>query len=550
MKEIVFSFFLLFFVSTCLTAQEIGANYNENIDYPITEIEMLRHADITWVRGFINISNHFLEKKDGVIAGVKEDAIRRHGPTLKFVQARKALGDQVKFILSFKITFRDYTHIVPKVGTPEIEHVFSAAKLVLETYGMGDNVDIVVMGNEPMYENINTPFTNQTDEDGADYEAFLNEFANRLAAWKKEKGWNFEIFGGSLNRVSELTNRKTIPAVVNVVNNNPNVSGLDLHIHAQYVHQAENDLKRMRNEFKVNKKIISTEFSMVRALNPHVADQLGSWGTSHGYSNTMKIYEYLNMAAEKAAAGTPVSPEEFADLFNSFSWYPKNWYATFYEKFRKYDVYAITGRFSVVPGGSRAVYTEDTEMWELGSIFMSRYLGIDENGYHRPSLLLYPDFIAAQNSLPVTCFVEGQGDIFLQLRESAASSAKRIVIKTDGGSDRTVNLTGDTDYILIDGLLPGTLYNLSLIKEDGSLMWQREVRTKTRAGDFPLLKYQKAGRYNLVQILNLPDDALSFELLLDGQKIGQVNRNLDGSVLSAKITYADSSIEVLSTKVD
>ena len=62
-------FVLLFLCSMGTKAQDLGANYNENIDYP------------------------------------KENAIRTHIPTLKFIQAKKALGDRVKFILSLKIPF-------------------------------------------------------------------------------------------------------------------------------------------------------------------------------------------------------------------------------------------------------------------------------------------------------------------------------------------------------------------------------------------------------------------------------------------------------------
>ena len=47
------------------------------------------------------------------------------------------------------------------------------------------------------------------------------------------------------------------------------------------------------------------------------------WGTKHGYTAGMKIYEYLNLIAEKANAGTPVSATEFKSLFESYSWYPK-----------------------------------------------------------------------------------------------------------------------------------------------------------------------------------------------------------------------------------
>ena len=85
-------FVLLFLCSMGTKAQDLGANYNENIDYPITEIEMLKQSKVSWVRGFVNIPNLFLQNEYGRILGVKENAIRTHIPTLKFIQAKKALG--------------------------------------------------------------------------------------------------------------------------------------------------------------------------------------------------------------------------------------------------------------------------------------------------------------------------------------------------------------------------------------------------------------------------------------------------------------------------
>ena len=38
-------FVLLFLCSMGTKAQDLGANYNENIDYPITEIEMLETVE-------------------------------------------------------------------------------------------------------------------------------------------------------------------------------------------------------------------------------------------------------------------------------------------------------------------------------------------------------------------------------------------------------------------------------------------------------------------------------------------------------------------------
>ena len=66
-------FVLLFLCSMGTKAQDLGANYNENIDYPITEIEMLKQSKVTWVRGFVNIPTLFLQNENGKIVGVKEN---------------------------------------------------------------------------------------------------------------------------------------------------------------------------------------------------------------------------------------------------------------------------------------------------------------------------------------------------------------------------------------------------------------------------------------------------------------------------------------------
>lgn len=540
-------FVLLFLCSMGTKAQDLGANYNENIDYPITEIEMLKQSKVTWVRGFVNIPNLFLQNENGKIVGVKENAIRTHIPTLKFIQAKKALGDRVKFILSLKIPFELYTDTVPKVGTKEMEYIFQATEILLKTYDMAKNIEILVMGNEPEWENALD--TDLCHADGEDYRAFLNEFANRLTAWKQANGWTFDIYAGALNRVSELPKSETVPAVVSVVNNNPNVVGLDLHVHALKINQAEDDFRIIRDKYGVTKKLICTEFSMVRALNPHVADALGEWGTKHGYTAGMKIYEYLNLIAEKANAGTPVSATEFKSLFESYSWYPKNWYKTFYEVFKKYDTYAITGRFSVVPGGARAVYDAKTEMWELGGIYFSRYLGLDADGFYNPNPLLYPDFIAARDGLAVSSLVGGQRELFIRWGNGADKTGILSVTDEEGTEVVRRSLDSENDYTLVENLVPGTAYHVALLKSDDAVLWKDDVKTKSVTGKFPLLKYQQVDEYMLVQLLNLPADVSSYKVKLDGQEINIVNKNLNGQILTAEVTYKDGSVEILSTTI-
>lgn len=192
----------------------------------------------------------------------------------------------------------------------------------------------------------------------------------------------------------------------------------------------------------------------------------------------MKIYEYLNLIAEKANAGTPVSAAEFKSLFESYSWYPKNWYKTFYEVFKKYDTYAITGRFSVVPGGARAVYDANTEMWELGGIYFSRYLGLDANGFYNPNPLLYPDFIAAQNGLAISSLVEGQQELFISWGNGADKTGVLSVTDKDGTEVVRQPLDSESDYTLVENLVPGTTYHVALLKSDDSVLWEDDVKTK------------------------------------------------------------------------
>lgn len=544
---------ILILAHLCLSrtgAQELGANYNENIGQPITEIRMLRNAGISWVRGFINVHSEFLEVEDNVIVGVDENAIRTSSLSRQFMAAKASLGDGVKFMLSLKIPFGEDEGLVPEVGSEACEHIFTAVRMLLGSFDMGRNISLLVMGNEPMWENWNAGLQ---DDDADDYKAFLNEFADRLAQWKSEEGWTFEVFAGSLNRISEVQ-RPTIQAVMDVVNENPNVDGLDLHLHCRNINQAEDDLRLARKKYGVTKKLICTEFSMVRNLEgeggtDHRTENLGNWGTSHGYSATMKLWEYLDMAVKNASAGNPVSYEEFQSLFESFSWYPRNWFTTFYDAFRKYDTYAITGRFSVVPNSDiynfAPSYTAGTRLWELGGVYIPKLLGFNDDGTYVPNPLVYPDFMAAKNGLPVEKVIGSQREMLLVLGkgiDSPENFTGKIV--KDG---RETEFVLDDGYALLTGLVPATSYQVSVVNGKGEFVWSREITTAPQPNTFPLLKCTDAGEFAYIRLENLPDDAVSYRLMIDGETAGPVADIQDADVLSAEITYSDGSVETIST---
>ena len=369
----------------------LGANFNERISEPLDLAELLLESEVEWVRAFVNIPVLGLKKdSQGKISGIKSKEISSYSGSLDFVNAKKKLGDKVKFIMSLKIPFETYSHLVPEAGTQEMEYLLEACKLFLQTHDLGKNIDILVMGNEPEWEN---------GGDADDYEEFLNIFANQLANWKSEYGWTFDVYAGSLNRVSELANSTTIPAVVAAVNSNPNIAGLDLHIHALRPEQCGEDLEDIRKKYGVTKKLICTEFSMVRALDKYMDQNLGAWGPEYGYDSGMKTYEWLNHIAELAESGNPITEEEFLSFFESRTEYPWGWYRDFYEQFGKYDVYCITGRFAALIGGVPYPYTASARMWDMGAIYSSKLLGVDPNtGKPNPNPLIYPDFMAVKES--------------------------------------------------------------------------------------------------------------------------------------------------------
>ncbi len=368
---------------------QLGANFNENIDEIADVTDLMYDSHVEWVRSFVQIAQNFLKKNNGVITGVKDEAFDTYTETQDFIKIKTESNNKVKLIMSLKIPFGNFTHSVPGKDSKEMGYVIEACRKFLLLHNLGGNIDILVMGNEPMWEN---------GGNEENYKDYLDIMASKLTEWKETYGWNFKIFAGALNRISlNASTNPLIPIVINEVNQNPLIDGLDLHIHALDIGgEVGNSLKMIREDFEMKKDIIITEFSMVWLYNQHVNDDLGGqWGKNNGYTSDMKMYEWLNNAIDKAQDGTPVSQEEFSSFFDSTEWYPKNWFKSFYDEFVKYEVLCATGRFSCAlkEGDNNERYTSSSTMWDLNAIFSSKLLGVSPSTkLMNPSPLAYPDY--------------------------------------------------------------------------------------------------------------------------------------------------------------
>lgn len=364
------------------TGTAIGANFNENIQEIAGVYKELNATGTEYIRSFINITP-MLKRSSTEITGVNTAKIEESTLPAQFVAAKSKVAD-AKLVLSIKIVFENLPGEVPAKGSAGVGYAIDCVRQLLEKDGLGSAIDVLVLGNEPMWENGDAAANPQN------YADFIIEFASKAASWKASKGWKYKIFAGALNRVSiQDSQNANIAKIINAAQASDYIDGLDIHLHNEDVAETEASLKVVRDKYKFTKALMCSEVSMVWKLNSLMTANLGSWGTEHGYSSTMKRYEWLNQTAKKAYAGTPVSSEEFASFFNAISAYPRNWFTTYYNAFEKYKVSFITPRFSAVESVDEI--TSETTMWELGAIFSARFLGRAADGTMNPSPLVYPE---------------------------------------------------------------------------------------------------------------------------------------------------------------
>lgn len=372
---------------------QLGANFNENI-YQIENVTpLLNDAKIEWVRSFVSIPLEFLKKSNQTITGVKDDAaLQAYTETLDFIKVKEQSGGDIKLVMSLKLPFGNFTHSIPPLDSPITGYFIEACRKFLLLHDLGKNIDILVLGNEPMWEN---KYANEDNDDL--YVEFIRLLASKVDEWKTEYDWDFKVFGGALNRISlNVNSNRLIKKLVAEVNENELIDGLDLHIHALDFSEVGNSLRIVREDLGMKKEIIVTEFSMVWLYGEHLNDNLGNWGANNGYTSGTKMYQWLNNAVDMAEAGTPISADEYESYFGSRAWFPKNWFRNFYAEFLKYDVLCVMTRFSSelkTTDVSDGRYDTSSKMWDLNAIYSSKLLGTNpQTGLMNRNPMVWPDY--------------------------------------------------------------------------------------------------------------------------------------------------------------
>jgi len=404
-------------------ALELGGGYNEQI----ADINhaLIAKSGVTWVRAYVNVPRNYLtygnppdSDPPNPITGIVEgnlfqslDHVSSDADVLavaaidKLIDTKAVMLDcrPVKIILSLKHDFT-YPYKPPHGRVPgtiaEWGNLLTAIETLLTTNDRGKNIDILVVGNEPMFE-----VQPNTDQETADnYAAYLNFLIGNLHALKIEMGWTFEIFVGALNRPSNVTSPANVivPAVLGVLQDNPDlVAGIDLHEHVMNPNDVADDIRFVKDFLQPRQKIISTEFSLIELWKDRTDKPLGPWGKKHGYKENTPLYVWINDLIRKAATGKPVSQEYFMSYFNAQSWYPRHWFKTMLDIFAKEGVYAVTYGLEETPRypWNANELNKDAMPWVLNAAYNGTILGTGKDGYYNTNPLVFPEFQAAIEKL-------------------------------------------------------------------------------------------------------------------------------------------------------
>ena len=411
---------------------QVGAGYNENI----ADINnaLIDKSGVRWVRAYVNLARNYWVFADdfnpppsptpnpwprSAITGLVEgnliqetSAVSSDADTLavaaldQLIDAKTVFagGAPVKIILSLK---HDFSYPFPgnapvpinqfpdartASGMAEIQLMVSSIENILTTNNRGDSIDILVTGNEPMFE-----IQPNNDQDTANkYKLYLDILISALVGLKSQYSWDFQIFVGALNSPLNLDRAKSnliLPAVLDIARTNPNVAGIDLHEHVLATKEVRSDIQFVKDNVKARPanfpplQYISTEFSIIRLFEAKASATPQNGG--------MPLWQFINSTMASAANGTATSPEAFhAYLLNS-GWYSQAWFDEMINHFEAEGVLAVTYGIEETPRypwNLNQLKNSSVTPWVLNGVYNSTLLGRSADGYPVLNPLVAPGF--------------------------------------------------------------------------------------------------------------------------------------------------------------
>ena len=308
----------------------LGANLNGRPRRLNDDLDLLDDSNTTWVRAFIDV-------RDKAAA----DTDPREDPDVLALR-RAALEKDCKLIVSLKWDFKvnwgwdDKEPVpVPSPGSERERELFECAAGCLA--GIGAPVDVVVLGNEPMWE------TKRADISGENPP--IVRFTRRLKEHLVQHGDHGDpsYLLGAFNRLHvDRVRNERFPTfcreLFRMAREDDDVAGVDLHVHYGRLQAVRRTLEIARE--RVPDGVITvTEFSPVFRYRKHVRTPIGEWeagrrfATEYGYSPDMTAVDYFELAKDD-----PRPRGELGDFYGAMPWYRGDELRRAYRLFERYGV--------------------------------------------------------------------------------------------------------------------------------------------------------------------------------------------------------------------
>ena len=363
----------------------LGFNLNgaiENYTGPTkTTIDQLNSR---WARGFLDY--FFFFDKDNDYPNRLNNS-----PKLSNIAELKAQGYQT--IISIKWDFKNPARNMPPPG-PLMDTY--KARLVELYDKIWDNVDVIVVGNEPFIESPgavpSTAFHLRNF-----YDEMLKTTIEYRAASSRP---NTPIYLGAFNRLADSAFQNAANDLLQLARDTPEVTGVDLHIHHLDAgfDEMKTSVNYAKDRLRADQKFISTEFSPMRYWKTHNDDNINAdFAQQYGVVPEWKVHEYLNDRLAKQAAGNGVTHAEWLDFVGSHPWYEnlQNGYLT--QAFNTFmetapdqfelATYGVWQQF-----GNNATFDVGTDPWILNGIIVNRTVAPKADGTFELNKYYHLDF--------------------------------------------------------------------------------------------------------------------------------------------------------------
>ena len=337
----------------------VGANLNGRPHRVDDALGLIDASGTTWVRAFLDVRKKL---ESGVDPREDPDVL-----ALRRVAREKDCKLIVSLKWDFKANWGDKEPIVvPAPGSPLERDLFRHATRCLEA--IGDGVEVVVLGNEPMWETL--------DRDVKVRDPPIVAFTRRAKDYLVEHGDHGDptYLVGAFNRsddehVREQEFRHFYRGMADFVREDDDVDGVDLHLHFDALEQAEAMVAGARELFP-DEVIVATEFSPVWRYDRYVDRPIGEsaagerFAREHDLSPETTAIEYFEQAKRD-----PVSPSELADFYEAMPWYNVHHVADMYDLFDAYDVRLGTFGFLAGEGMRNEDWSDGWSPFHINSLY-------------------------------------------------------------------------------------------------------------------------------------------------------------------------------------